>query len=448
MKSVYIETYGCQMNVADSETVGGLLRQRGYSLAATPDEADVILLNTCAVREHAEDRVLGRLGEMARYKHMRPGVVLGVLGCMAQHLKGRLLEQNRFVDLVAGPDSYRRLPDLLEQAANERIVDVRLDHAELYDGIEPARQDGVTAWITVQRGCDKHCTFCIVPAVRGRERCVPLEDVVREAESVAARGVREVCLLGQTVNSYHDGRHDFADLLKAVAQVPGLFRIRFTSPYPTDFNDRTIEVMATEPKIARHVHLPLQSASDRVLEKARRRYNISGFDAVLRRLREAIPGIAVSTDIIVGFHGEDEAAFRETCDYLERARFDFAFMFKYSKRSQTAAYRWKEEIDEQTKTQRLQKVIEIQERISKEIQQACVGQTAKVLVEGTSRKSGERLFGKTSEFRQVVFDAQESAGREIRPGDLVTVRIESATGHTLLGRLEEGDGHEDLHQRR
>jgi len=206
--------------------------------------------------------------------------------------------------------------------------------------------------------------------------------------------------------------------------------------------------MATEPKIARHVHLPLQSASDRVLEKARRRYNISGFDAVLRRLREAIPGIAVSTDIIVGFHGEDEAAFRETCDYLERARFDFAFMFKYSKRSQTAAYRWKEEIDEQTKTQRLQKVIEIQERISKEIQQACVGQTAKVLVEGTSRKSGERLFGKTSEFRQVVFDAQESPGREIRPGDLVTVRIESATGHTLLGRLEEGDGHEDLHQRR
>jgi len=306
----------------------------------------------------------------------------------------------------------------------------------------------VTAWITVQRGCDKHCTFCIVPAVRGRERCVPLEDVVREAESVAARGVREVCLLGQTVNSYHDGRHDFADLLRAVAQVPGLLRIRFTSPYPTDFNERTIEVMAAEPKIARHVHLPLQSASDRVLEKARRRYNISGFDAILRRLREAIPGIAVSTDIIVGFHGEDEAAFRETCDYLEKARFDFAFMFKYSKRSQTAAYRWKEEIDEETKTRRLQRVIEIQERISREIQQACVGQTAKVLVEGTSRKSGDRLFGRTSEFRQVVFDAEERGGRQIRPGDLVTVEITSATGHTLLGRLVEGDGHEDLHQRR
>jgi len=427
MTHVYIETYGCQMNEADSETVAGLLSGQGFELVGAPSEADAILVNTCAVREHAEERVLGRIGELAQYKHARPDVVIGVLGCMAQHLKDSLLRTSRFVDIVAGPDSYRRLPAMIDQARTGRLVDVRLDHSELYDDIVPCRREGVTAWLTVQRGCDKHCTFCIVPAVRGRERCVPMDELVRQTAELTESGVREVCLLGQTVNSYNDGRHDFADLLQALAAIPELLRIRFTSPYPTDFTDRVIDCMAREEKVARHVHLPLQSASNKVLERARRRYNIEEFDDILNRLRSAIPGLAVSTDIIVGFHGEGEVEFQ--------ARFDFAFMFKYSRRSQTSAWRWNEDIDEETKTRRLKHIIDLQESISREIQQACVGQTVKVLVEGPSSRDEGQLFGRTSEFRQVVIaPPSDSALRgDLAAGCMVDVRVFKATGHTMLG---------------
>lgn len=438
MTNIYLETYGCQMNVADSETVAGLLTRQGYQIVKTPDEADAILINTCAVREHAEDRVFGRIGELAQHKHARPGTLIGILGCMGQHLKDKLLEKSRFVDLVAGPDSYRRLPELLEQAQNERAVDVRLDHAEIYDGILPARQEGISAWITIQRGCDKVCTFCIVPAVRGKERCVPAADVVREVTALVAEGVREVNLLGQTVNSYKHGDQDFADLLLMLCEIPDLLRIRFTSPYPTDFSDKLIRVMAENPKVARHVHLPLQSASDRVLETARRRYNIREFDDILSKLRQSVPGLAVSTDIIVGFHGEDEEDFQQTYRYMEKARFDFAFMFKYSKRSQTAAWRWEEQISEGVKNERLKKIIDLQEGISRDIQRQFVGKSVEVLVEGVSKRLDGQLFGRTSNFKQVVFPAPAPGVQRIdavAPGDLVNVRIHEATGHTLVGEL-------------
>ncbi len=428
MMHVYLETYGCQMNVADSELVTAILKSNGFEMAETPELADAILLNTCAVREHAEERIIGRVGELAQYKHERPHVIIGVLGCMAQHLRENLIKRSRFVDVVAGPDSYRRLPGLLERAREQKTLDVRLDRRETYEGITPERADGVTAWLTVQRGCDKCCTFCVVPAVRGRERCIPLADLVSRAEKLAAEGVREITLLGQTVSSYTDGEHDFAGLLQELARIPELLRIRFTSPYPTDFSPRLIEAMAGNEKIARHVHLPLQSASNAVLKKARRRYTIAEYDAVLQALRAAMPGMAVSTDIIAGFHGEGEKEFQETCDYVRKTRFDFAFMFKYSPRSQTAAWRWEETVDEETKSKRLKTIIDIQEQISREVQQACVGQTARMLVEGVSKREDGRLFGKTSEFRQVVFE--DPAAKQ---GDMVDVKVVGATGHTLIG---------------
>lgn len=416
------------MNEADSEIVRGLLSDNGYSMVKEPDNADVILLNTCAVRERAEERIFGRVGELARFKHSRPEVIIGVLGCMAQHLKDNLLESSRFIDIVAGPDAYRRLPDLIAGAEEDRLVDVRLDRTELYSGIVPARREGITAWITVQRGCDKCCSFCIVPAVRGRERCIPLEDVVTEAEKLALSGVREVTLLGQTVNSYHDGKHDFADLLDAISAIPDLARIRFTSPYPTDFTDKTIAVMAANDKVARHVHLPLQSANSEVLERMRRRYTIDEFDCILGKLREKIPGVAISTDIIVGFPDETDEQFRDTLEYMARERFDFAFMFKYSRRSQTSAWRWEDSISEEIKRKRLRMVIDQQERITAEIMASRIGDTVSVLVEGASKKEDGQLFGRTSDFKQVVFP-----GEGAKLGDMVDIRISASTGHTLSG---------------
>ncbi len=434
MKNIYIETYGCQMNVADSELVKGVLLERGYSFVDTPSGADAILINTCAVREHAEDRIFGRVGELAQYKHARPDVLIGILGCMAQHLKDRLLEKSRFVDLVAGPDSYRRIGELLEQAGSERVLDVRLDHQEIYDGVMPARRDGISAFVTIQRGCDKVCSYCIVPAVRGRERCVPLPDIVKEVKELTKQGVREVTLLGQTVNSYSDGESDFADLLETLSRIPDLVRIRYTSPYPTEFSDKLIDVIAREPKVGRHVHLPLQSASNSVLKTMKRRYTIEQYDEMLRKMRSAIPTLAVSTDLIVGFHSETEADFEQTLEYVRRARFDFAFMFKYSKRSQTAAWRWDEEIDEETKGLRLKQLIDAQEAISHEIQQNCIGQRCDVLVEGVSKRLNGQMFGRTSEFKQVVFDASEEL---VSPGDVISLQIVDATAHTLIGHWEQ-----------
>src|SRR5687768_7060804 len=304
--TVYIETYGCQMNVSDSELMYGKLAAHGYEAVDTPDGADVILVNTCAIREHAEQRVIGRLGELKR--HMKPTTVLGVAGCMAQRLGPTLLEKARHVSLVVGPDGYRALPALLEGArAGERVTATSFDLEEHYEDFSPRRFDRVKAWIPVQRGCDYRCTYCIVPYTRGPERSRKLEDVVREAEQVVADGMREVVLLGQTVNSYTDGTHDFADLLRAVGAVPGMRRVRYTSPHPNDFSDRVIAAMAETPAVCEHVHLPMQSGSTRVLKRMLRRYSRAEYLESVARLRAAIPGLALTTDIIVGFPAESDA---------------------------------------------------------------------------------------------------------------------------------------------
>jgi tRNA-2-methylthio-N6-dimethylallyladenosine synthase len=434
---VFIETYGCQMNVADSELIGGVLRGAGYAAAAHPEDADVILLNTCAIREHAEERVLRRLADLARFKHARPELRLGLLGCMAQHNRAALAEKAPWLDLVAGPDSYRRLPELLgrvrfdpeQQAAKQQMarIDVRLDRAETYADIAPSHEGGVRAYVTAMRGCDRFCAFCVVPYVRGRERSVPPEAILADIRGLAARGVREIVLLGQTVNAYRFGNTDFGGLLHLVAKVDGVERIRFTSPHPSDMSDSVIEAMATEPKVQPSLHLPVQSGSDRVLAAMERGYTVDEYVRLVERMRAAIPGIALSTDIIVGFHGEEDADFRATLELMAALRYDSAFSFKYSLRENTRAYKLGDTVSDEEKGRRLVEVIALQERVSAERNRALAGERFAVLVEGPARRGGGMLAGKTPQFKTAVFAATDS----IWPGDTVTVRVDSATAHTL-----------------
>ena len=424
MPTIYIETYGCQMNVADSELMLGVLRREGYVRTDDPAAADVLLVNTCAVRDHAEQRVLGRMGELKRYK--RPGGVLGVMGCMAQRLGPRLLERVPQVDLVVGPDGYRSLPELIARAGSgERAADVEFKSWEHYEDVPPVRGQSVSAYVTVQRGCDYRCTFCIVPMTRGPERSRILTDVVREVEGLAAQGTTEVTLLGQTVNSYHDGVHDFADLLRAVGAVPGLRRLRFTSPYPTDFTDRVLAAMADTAAVCEHVHLPVQSGSTRVLKRMLRRYTRERYLEVVAALRSAIPGLALTTDIIVGFPGETEADVAETLSLVEDVDFDDAFTFKYSVREGTPAVRIKDHIAEELKAERLERLITLVRRVARARSMALVGTAQEVLVEGPARR-GDLLQGRTRTNKVALFE-----GPAAWIGTYRRVRLTGTSGTTF-----------------
>ena len=424
MPTIYIETYGCQMNVADSELMLGVLRREGYVRTDDPAAADVLLVNTCAVRDHAEQRVLGRMGELKRYK--RPGGVLGVMGCMAQRLGPRLLKRVPQVDLVVGPDGYRSLPELIARAGSgERAADVEFKSWEHYEDVPPVRGQSVSAYVTVQRGCDYRCTFCIVPMTRGPERSRNLTDVVREVEGLAAQGTTEVTLLGQTVNSYHDGVHDFADLLRAVGAVPGLRRLRFTSPYPTDFTDRVLAAMAGTAAVCEHVHLPVQSGSTRVLKRMLRRYTRERYLEVVAALRSAIPGLALTTDIIVGFPGETEVDFAETLSLVEDVDFDDAFTFKYSVREGTPAVRIKDHIAEELKAERLERLITLVRRVARARSMALVGTAQEVLVEGPARR-GDLLQGRTRTNKVALFE-----GPAAWIGTYRRVRLTGTSGTTF-----------------
>lgn len=431
-RSLYVETYGCQMNKADSELIVGLLAREGYRVTDRVDRADVILVNTCAIRENAEQRVLGRMSELNRFKTANPGLILGLCGCMSQHLGDRIIDKAPYIDLVAGPDSYRRLPAMLRtlSAEDEPALDLTWDRAEHYLDIDPVREAGVNGWVTIMRGCDKMCTFCIVPFVRGRERSTPHGEVIRQIERLAAEGYREVTLLGQTVNKYRDGEVDFADLLSRAAEIDGIERIRFTSPHPAHFPDRLIEVMAAAPKVCPHTHLPLQSGASTTLSRMRRDYTPETFLDVVRRLRKHIPGITLTTDIIVGFCGETEEEFEATCEMMRTVQFDSAFMFKYSPRPGTASHRrLADDVPEEVKSRRLTAVIEMQKAISDTRNRAYRGQTVHVLVEGRSRRDADKLFGKTDTFKTVVFPMREG----IVANEIVPVRVTGSTPFTLFG---------------
>ncbi|HEX5577224.1 MAG TPA: tRNA (N6-isopentenyl adenosine(37)-C2)-methylthiotransferase MiaB, partial [Gemmatimonadaceae bacterium] len=378
--TVYIETYGCQMNVSDSELMLGKLEASGYDQVETPEAADVILVNTCAIREHAEQRVMGRLGEMK--SRMKKDAVLGVTGCMAQRLGPQILKRAGHVSLVIGPDGYRSLPLLVENARRGvRASATDFDLEEHYEDFTPRRFDKVKAWIPVQRGCDYRCTYCIVPTTRGPERSRRLEEVVRETAEVVAAGMSEVVLLGQTVNSYNDGTHDFADLVRAVGSVAGVRRLRFTSPHPNDFSERVIDALATTDTACEHVHLPMQSGSSRVLKRMLRRYTREGYLECVSRLRSAIPGLALTTDIIVGFPGESEADFEETLEVVREVGFDDAYTFKFSPREGTPATRMPESetISDEVASDRLARLIDTVRVGSRKRNLGMLGQRKEVL---------------------------------------------------------------------
>ena len=428
--TVYIETYGCQMNVSDSELMLGSLAARGYDAVDAPDGADVILVNTCAIRDHAEQRVIGRLGELRR--HMTPDTVLGVTGCMAQRLGPQILERARHVSLVIGPDGYRALPTLIDGAREGRRVSVTdFDLEEHYEDFQPRRFDRVKAWIPVQRGCDYKCTYCIVPTTRGPERSRRLDDVVRETESVVADGMSEVVLLGQTVNSYTDGAHDFGDLLRAVGAVPGIRRLRFTSPHPNDFSDRVIAAMAETDAVCEHVHLPMQSGSTRTLRRMLRRYTREGYIECVGRLRDAIPGLALTTDVIVGFPGETDEDFDATLSVVREIGFDDAFTFKFSPRDGTPATRFPESetVPDEVASERLARLVDTVRTATRGRNLRLLGTRHEILIEKAARR-GELLQGRTRDFKTILVP-----GDEPMIGSYATVEITGTTGFTFTGAI-------------
>ena len=431
---VYVETYGCQMNVADSDLIGSVLAEAGYATTARADDADLIVVNTCAVREKAEERVIARASELGAIKRRRPGTLLAIVGCMAEHLKEGLAERAPAVDVIAGPDSYRRLPELLAQQRQAQAlaapaIDVKLDKAETYEGLSGATGgDGVSGFVTIQRGCDKFCTFCVVPFTRGRERGTPPREVLRQVRELAAAGYREVMLLGQTVNSYRWDDVTFAQLLRAVAAVDGIERVRFTSPYPVDFTADVIAAIAEEPKLCKYVHLPVQSGSDAVLDRMRRGYSVADYRAIVAALRQAMPEIALSTDILTGFSGETEDDHQATLALMRELRFDSAFMFAYSERDLTfAAKKLADDVAPAVKQRRLSEIVQLQERISAEVFAAHVGRRERVLVHGPSKRDPAQLMGRTDGFKTVILPAGVGA-----IGELVDVTIARATMATLI----------------
>ena len=427
--TVYIETYGCQMNVSDSELMLGKLTAEGYVPVDRPDGADVILVNTCAIRDHAEQRVIGRVGELKR--SMKQDTILGVTGCMAQRLGERLLKTSH-VSLVIGPDGYRALPTLIESARRgERTVATDFDLEEHYEDFAPKRFDGVKAWIPVQRGCDYRCTYCIVPYTRGSERSRKLAEVVRETREVVASGMSEVVLLGQTVNSYNDGEHDFADLLRAVGAVPGIRRVRFTSPHPNDFSDRVIRALADVPAVCEHVHLPMQSGSTEVLKRMLRRYSRDEYFDCLARLRAAIPGLSVTTDVIVGFPGETDADFEETLSAVREAQFSDAFMFKFSPRPGTPATRMPADwmVSDEVASERMDRLVETVRAGARARNLTQLGRRCEVLVEKEARR-GDLLQARTRDFRTVIVPGDESM-----IGRYFTVELTGTTGSTFTGAI-------------
>lgn len=429
---VYIETYGCQMNLADTEIVQGILQNNGYGLTKELNDADVVLLNTCSIRENAEQRIYGRLGNIKTLKKSNPNLVIGIIGCMAERLKKDLIEEKKMVDVVVGPDEYRRLPELIDTAfGGEKGIGVRLSKTETYDDIIPYREDGLMAWISVMRGCDKFCTFCVVPFTRGRERSRSLKSIVTEIEQLSLIGFKEVSLLGQNVNSYLDGENDFADLLAAAAEVDRPIRIRFTTSHPQDLSDKLLYTIAAHPNICNHIHLPVQSGSNRILKLMNRTYTIEHYLNLIDKARKIIPGVSFSTDIIAGFPTETYEDHLMTLDVMREVKYDGAYMFKYSPREKTKAFEMGDDVPDETKTKRLQEIIEVQQQVSFEINQRLLYKEEIILIEGFSRKSDQFLSGRTDSNKVVIIPNDEN----LKPGDYVKVKINKATHATLFGEL-------------
>ncbi len=442
MKKVFLETYGCQMNEYDSQLVCSILKKENYEFVSDELKADIVLLNTCSVREHADRKVYGRVHGIRHTRGKDNPVMIGILGCMATHLRQDLLEDRSLrIDFIAGPDSYKRLPQLIHEASqkNHQSCDVTLSEFETYSDVYPSRTEGgVNAWIAVMRGCNNFCSFCVVPYTRGRERSRSPGNVVDEARRLAEEGFKQVTLLGQNVNSYRYDNYDFAYLMDEVSKVKGIQRIRFTSPHPKDFPDRLLDLMAVNPKICKHIHLPLQAGNNRVLDMMNRTYTKEEFLSLVDKIRTKIPNVALTTDIIVGFPTETDGEFEDTLQVVTKAQFDSAFTFKYSERQGTiAAKKYPDDVPETVKTERIMRLNKIQNEITYKKNQAYIGQTHEVLIEPVPQdKSSKNSVGRTDTNKLVILLASPQGGPSngYKIGDTVKVKITHATPHALKGQ--------------
>ena len=420
------------MNVSDSELVESILIREGYNAIDSPDRADLLFINTCSIREHAEDKVHSLLGRYNLLKKNKPSMIIGVLGCMAQSLKHDILENKPYVDIVLGPDSYRRLPELLNRhkVNNKSLVDTQLSRFEIYDDLFPSRREGVNAWITIMRGCDKFCTFCIVPFTRGRERSRSINGIVNEVKNAVNNGFSEVTLLGQNVNSYKYKDENFASLLENVAKVSGLKRLRYTSPHPQDISLELLDVMSKYDNICNSIHLPLQSGSDRILKRMNRTYTRKHFIDLAINIRKKLPNAGISTDIIVGFPGETEENFLNTLRVMDEVRFDSAFTFKYSPRKGTKALEYEDQVSEAVKQKRLEELILLQKSHTELRNQSFIGKIEKVLIEKESKRNSSKWAGRTDSNKWVIFDKQSAKIK-----DIVPVLITQSKDITLHGKI-------------
>ncbi|NQW29801.1 MAG: tRNA (N6-isopentenyl adenosine(37)-C2)-methylthiotransferase MiaB [Ignavibacteria bacterium] len=435
-KKIYVETYGCQMNVSDSEIVQSVMDTNGYEIIHSPDTADVILLNTCAIRDNAEKKIHERLTHLKYYKKRNRNLVVGLLGCMAERLRAQLLEL-QLVDIVVGPDEYRRVPELVESALNgDKGIAVKLSRVETYEDILPLRTEGISAWVSIMRGCDKFCTFCVVPFTRGRERSRTLSGVVDEMKSLWDLGFKEVTLLGQNVNSYRDepSGSDFADLLIACTKAVPQMRIRYSTSHPQDMSDKLIYAMAEYPGICNYIHLPIQSGSNRILELMNRTYTVEHYLQRVEKIKQLIPNCAMSTDIISGFCTETEEDHQLTLDVMRTVKYEGAYMFSYSPRENTKAWKMGDDVPDEVKQRRLEEIITLQRIHSAEVNQPEIGILHSVMVEGPSKRGNNEWRGRTDTNKVIVFPHEDVRGYVV--GDLVNVRVHTVNSATLLGTLE------------
>ena len=431
-RKLYIETYGCQMNVGDSEIVVSIMQQEGYRYTESLEEADIVLINTCSIRDNAEQRIWGRLSEMRHMRKKKPSLIVGIIGCMAERLKEELTKGGTGVDIVAGPDAYRDLPRLVREVDNGSAgVNVELSKEETYAEIAPVRLDknGVSAFIAIMRGCNNYCSYCVVPYTRGIERSRDAQTIVAEARTLFENGYREVTLLGQNVNSYRTGEVDFPELLKQVAEISPLLRVRFATSHPKDISDKLLETMASMPNICKAIHLPAQSGSSEMLKRMNRKYTREWYLERVAAIRRYMPDCAITTALIAGFAHETEEEHAETISLMKEVGYDFAYMFKYSERPGTFAQRnLGDDVPEDVKTRRLTEIIDLQNRLSEESNKRDIGKEFEILVEGTSKRSEEQLSGRTSQNKMVVFDRGDH-----KIGDYVRVRITGCSSATLFG---------------
>jgi tRNA-2-methylthio-N6-dimethylallyladenosine synthase len=428
--NLYIETYGCQMNLSDSEIIRGLMLDNGYQIVENIDSANIVLINTCSVREHAEDRVLQRIQNLRKTKQEK-NLILGLIGCMAERLQDKLFDIDKSIDVILGPDNYRKLPEYIKQIETKRkICDTELSKEETYSDIIPLRESPISAWIPIMRGCDNFCSYCIVPYTRGTERSRGFSNIIDEAKKLINEGYKELYLLGQNVNSYKDENKDFSDLLKSAAEIDSRVRVRFMTSHPKDLSDKLILTISSHSNICNYIHLPFQAGSDRILEMMNRKYTRQNYIDLIGRIRRAVPDVSISTDIIVGYPTETEEDFQDTLNLLKEIKFDSAFMFKYSPREGTPAYKLVDDVPEKVKGNRLARIIEAQQEISASENQKLIGTTQSVLIEALSKKSEKEFQGRLDNNKVAVFP-----GNGFAIGNIVNIKILKTTSATLIGEI-------------